>query len=315
MSEEKQMTKILLVEDNLADALLFRTMLGSEEFDIVSATSLGEAVSLSLGDSYDVALLNLTLPDSEGLDTLAALIRHAPKLPIIALTGIGDAETGPLAIRIGAQDFLAKTDATRSLLRLPDVIHNAIKRKQVLDSLVGAENRNSLTGLMNTGAIIDWISHLMDRKGDPPSFAVIAVELTNLEWVERELGEDSADVALMALSQRLSGHIRGYDMPAQISREELVVVLGRIRDPQDLPSITGRLNAAINASLELKGLQFSIDAYSAAIYCNVRRTDPQELLEVVCRSGRAAMAQRSHSIEIHDASDIKSWNADDTTHD
>jgi PleD family two-component response regulator len=315
MSKEKHMTKILLVEDNLADALLFRTMLGSEDFDIVSATTLKEAISLAQGGGYDVSLLNLHLSDSEGLDTLAELIRHAPRLPIVALTGIGDAETGPLAIRMGAQDFLAKTDATRSLLRLPDVIHNAIERKRVLDKLNVPGNRNSLTGLMETGAIIDWIAHLMDRKGDPPSFAVVAVELTNLEWVERELGTDQADVALMALAQRLSKHVRGYDIPAQISRDELVVVLGRMRGPEDLPSITGRLNTAINASLELNGLQFSIDAYSAAIYCTVRNTDPQELLEVVCRAGREAMARRSHSIAIHDASAIVPWNIDDTTHD
>ena len=315
MSEKKQTTKILLVEDNLADALLFRTMLGSDDFKIISAASLGEAIALTQGYEYDVALLNLSLPDSEGLDTLSELIRYAPKLPIIALTGIDDAKTGPLAIRIGAQDFLAKTDATRSLLRLPDVILNAIERKRVLDLLDTPENRNSLTGLMNTGATIDWIAHLMNRKGDPPSFAVVAVELTNLEWVERELGTDHADVALMALTQRLAKHVRGYDMPAQISREELVVVLGRIRHPDDLPSITERLVNAINTTLDLNSLQFSIDAYSAAIYCTVRNTDPQELLEVVCRAGRTAMAQRSHTIAIHDASMIKPWNADDTTHD
>jgi two-component system cell cycle response regulator len=315
MSKEKQITKILLVEDNLADALLFRTMLGSDDFKIISAASLEEAIALTQGYEYDVALLNLSLPDSEGLDTLSELIRHAPKLPIVALTGIDDAKTGPLAIRIGAQDFLAKTDATRSLLRLPDVIHNAIERKRVLDILSVPENRNSLTGLMNTGAIIDWIAHLMNRKGDPPSFAVIAVELTNLSWVSKELGDESANISLMALSQRLSKHVRGYDMPAQINDKELVVVLGRIRDPQDLPSITERLNTAMNATLELDSLQFSIDAYSAAIYCTQRTTDPQELLEVVCRAGREAMATRSHSINVYDASSIKPWKSDDTTHD
>ena len=315
MSEKKQKTEILLVEDNLADALLFRTMLGSEDFDITVATTLAEAVGLTRSGDYNVALLNLGLSDSEGLDTLAELIRSAPKLPIIALTGIDDAETGPLAIRMGAQDFLAKTDATRSLLRLPDVIYNAIERKRILDLLAFPSNRNSLTGLMNTGAIIDWISHLMGRKGDPPSFAVVAVELTNLEWIKRELGEETAGIALMALTQRLSKHVRGYDMPAQIRQEELVVVLGRIRGPQDLPGITERLNAAINASLEFSGLQFSIDAYSAAIYCTERRTDPQELLEVVCKAGRAAMQSRKHSITVYDASSIRLWNIDDTTHD
>ena len=180
LPEKKQVTRILLAEDNLADAFLFQTVLGSGDFSIEIASTLETTINLALRKEYDIILLNLGLPDSNGLDTLTALTRRVGQLPIIALTGINDAESGPLAIRLGAQDFLAKTDATRSLLRLPDVIRNAIERKRTLDSLVGPEHRSSLTNLVQTGAIIDWIAHLLNRKGDPPSFAVIAMEFENM---------------------------------------------------------------------------------------------------------------------------------------
>jgi two-component system cell cycle response regulator len=308
MSEEKQVTRILLAEDNLADAFLFQTVLGSGDFALNVASSLKETIEFARNEEHDIVLLNLSLPDSEGLDTLAELVRHVGQIPIIALTGIDDIESGPLAIRLGAQDFLAKTDATRSLLRLPDVIANAIERKRVIDSLVGPQNRNSLTNLMKTGAIIDWVGHLLTRQGDPPSFAVVAMELSGLPWVRQEFGDDAWDIALVALSQRLSKQIRSYDMPALIRPDELAVALDRIKDPDHLVSITERLIKGMSEPLEIHGMEFYIRIYSSTIYCGNRGTDPQELIETVCRAARSSMETDSDTISVHNASMIPPWN-------
>ena len=307
MPGQKQVTRILLAEDNLADAFLFQTVLGSGDFSIEIASTLETTINLALRKEYDIILLNLGLPDSNGLDTLTALTRRVGQLPIIALTGINDAESGPLAIRLGAQDFLAKTDATRSLLRLPDVIRNAIERKRTLDSLVGPEHRSSLTNLMKTGAIIDWIAHLLNRKGDPPSFAVIAMEFENMYWAKNELGSSAADIVLVALAQRLSKQIRSYDMPAMISPDELVVALEHIRNPDHLMGITERLSEAMSAPMKIHGVELVIKTYCSTIYCGTRGTDPQELLETVCRSARIALESDTTAITVHDASTIPAW--------
>ncbi len=85
--------KVLLIEDNLAEARLLKEILkGNEkkEFHLVNVSRLSEAISLLQQTNFDVILLDLTLPDSQGLQSLAPLLIKAPKLPIVVLTNTND---------------------------------------------------------------------------------------------------------------------------------------------------------------------------------------------------------------------------------
>ncbi|WP_373528150.1 ATP-binding protein [Nostoc sp.] len=128
--------KILLIEDNPAEARLLQEFLiqaKSQEFTLVHVKRLGEALQ-ELGQcNYDVILLDLTLPDSEGLSSLPLLIDQAPSVAIVVLTNTNDEELAIEAVRQGAQDYLIKRQVN------PDVLvrslRYAIERKQVLESL------------------------------------------------------------------------------------------------------------------------------------------------------------------------------------
>lgn len=101
---------ILLVEDNLGDARLIREMLADApecDWRVVQADRLESAIELLSSKHFDVCLLDLNLPDSSALATLEQLINFFD-LPIIVLTGLGDAEMGLGALRLGAQDYLVK---------------------------------------------------------------------------------------------------------------------------------------------------------------------------------------------------------------
>ncbi len=128
--------KILLIEDNLASARLlqqFLTQAQSQEFTLVHVKRLGEALQELSQCNYDVILLDLTLPDSQGLSSLPPLISQAPSIPIVVLTNTNDEELAIEAVRQGAQDYLVKRQVN------PDVLvrslRYAIERKQVLESL------------------------------------------------------------------------------------------------------------------------------------------------------------------------------------
>jgi len=128
--------KILLIEDNLAEARLLQEFLiqaQSQEFTLVHVKRLGEALQ-ELGQcNYDVILLDLNLPDSEGLSSLPPLIDQAPSIAIVVLTNTNNEELAIEAVRQGAQDYLIKRQVN------PDVLvrslRYAIERKQVLESL------------------------------------------------------------------------------------------------------------------------------------------------------------------------------------
>src|SRR5436190_21952322 len=101
--------KILLVEDNPADARLFELyfaeragMAGQIQCVQTLAAAL-EALSAAT-TPFDVVLLDLTLPDSESLDTLRSVRERFPALPIVVLSGLSDETIAVKAVRQGAQD-------------------------------------------------------------------------------------------------------------------------------------------------------------------------------------------------------------------
>lgn len=113
-------TKALLIEDNPGDARLIREMLadsnGAGGFDIVCSDRLSEAIeNLAIPDT-DIVLLDLSLPDSQGLEALVKLHTVAQTPPVVVLTSYDDEMTAIKAVQEGAQDYLVKGQFDDSLL-------------------------------------------------------------------------------------------------------------------------------------------------------------------------------------------------------
>ena len=128
--------KVLLIEDNLAEARLLKEILkGNEkkEFHLVNVSRLSEAISLLQQTNFDVILLDLTLPDSQDLESLAPLLITAPKLPIVVLTNTNDDNLALAALRQGAQDYLIKREVSLEILTRS--LCYAIERKQMEEAL------------------------------------------------------------------------------------------------------------------------------------------------------------------------------------
>ena len=111
--------RILLVEDNPADArllveLLRETGAGRVKFD--HAELLESALEFLDREPFDVILLDLSLPDAQDLDTVVRVHSHAPKIPIVVLTGLDDEALAVRAVRAGAQDYLVKGRVDGDLL-------------------------------------------------------------------------------------------------------------------------------------------------------------------------------------------------------
>jgi PAS domain S-box-containing protein len=118
MSEKS--IKILLVEDNPLDARTFNLMLSHSKsiftFEISEAECLETAIDLISRNTFDVILLDLSLPDESGLNTLTRLLKHSKDTPIIVLTGVDDELTGIKAVKAGAQNYLVKGQVNNKFL-------------------------------------------------------------------------------------------------------------------------------------------------------------------------------------------------------
>jgi len=128
--------RILLVEDNPLDARLIREIMKfshSVVCVIESAETLGNGLKLLKFGSFDVALLDLSLPDSEGLETFVAVHNAAPGMPIIVLTGTDNETLAIEAMQKGAQDYLVKGQLSGH--HLERALSYALERHKILDEL------------------------------------------------------------------------------------------------------------------------------------------------------------------------------------
>jgi two-component system, cell cycle sensor histidine kinase and response regulator CckA len=133
---ERPDIQVLLIEDNLAEARLLQEILKdnlNSQFKVTHVLRLGSAILQLNSARFDVVLLDLTLPDSDGLASLDAVSHHMPSLPIVVLTNTNDDELAIKAVQHGAQDYLVKRHVNLDVLVRS--IRYAIERKQAAEAL------------------------------------------------------------------------------------------------------------------------------------------------------------------------------------
>ncbi len=142
--------KVFMIEDNLKDTYLIRHMLEistNPKFVISHVQRLSEGLAQLKDRHFDVVLLDLGLPDSQGIDTLRKVHDKDTVVPIIVLTGLDDQEIATQAIRFGGQDYLIKGQLDSGLLMRS--IRYAIERKRADDQLRSAKDLSDALNRLN----------------------------------------------------------------------------------------------------------------------------------------------------------------------
>jgi signal transduction histidine kinase len=168
---EQSPHRILLVEDNPGDARLLRETLADAagpDLEIVAVETLGAALEAVKAASYDLLLVDLSLPDSQGLATVDQLYHAALDTPVVVMTGLDDEAVGIEAVRKGAQDYLIKGRADgQTIFR---AVHYAIERHRVLTHL-RRQSRMQAVGRLTAG-----VAHEFNN--------LLAAIIGNLELIE-----------------------------------------------------------------------------------------------------------------------------------
>jgi len=132
----KKPITVLYIEDNAADAVLVEEMLADEKnqsYSLVSAPSLAAGMQRLAAGGIDLVLLDLSLPDSHGLETFLTLKNEGSGMPVIVMTGTDDEALAVKAVQAGAQDYLVKRHLDTNLL--VRAIRYAIEREKLIGSL------------------------------------------------------------------------------------------------------------------------------------------------------------------------------------
>jgi diguanylate cyclase (GGDEF)-like protein/PAS domain S-box-containing protein len=186
---KKSIKILLLVEDNPGDARLLREMLneaGAQKTEMTHATSIGEAERYLKQGSFDIALLDLGLPDAQGLEAVRRARAVAPHVPLVVLTGLDDETLAARALQEGAQDYLIKGQIeTRGLLR---ALRYAIERKTMEEALFVVKERAQVTLNCIGDAVV-----CTDISGNITFLNLVAEKMTGWPW-EEALGRPMSEV-------------------------------------------------------------------------------------------------------------------------
>ncbi|MGH7409859.1 MAG: PAS domain S-box protein [Candidatus Methylomirabilis sp.] len=180
--------KVLLIEDNPGDARLLQAALaeaGDSPFKLEFADRLSVGLNRLGEEGIGVILLDLGLPDSQGLNTLDSIRTAAPSLPIIVVTGLDDEAVAVQAIQSGAQDYLVKGHLGKGLLER--AIRYATERKRAEAALRESEARKGAVLEVALDCIVS-----IDHKGRIIEFNPAAERTfgyTRAEVLGRELAE------------------------------------------------------------------------------------------------------------------------------
>ena len=143
---KKPIKVLLLVEDNQGDARLLQEMLNEPSLngtEVSHVTTMSDAESHLGRNVVDIIVLDLGLPDAQGLEAIRRAHAAAPRIPLVVLTGFDDESLAARALQEGAQDYLLKGQIeTRGLLRS---LRYAIERKTMEEALFAEKERAQVT--------------------------------------------------------------------------------------------------------------------------------------------------------------------------
>ncbi|MEO5822785.1 MAG: ATP-binding protein [Vicinamibacteraceae bacterium] len=224
--------RVLLVEDDAALAAFLGVALAAsaEPAAVQAVSDLRTGLEQIRQTNPDAVVLDLNLPDSEGLATLRAVLASAPHLPVVVLTGMADTEIARQALQLGAQDWLLKGDLD------PDVVQRAVRyavdRKQLTDRLVQAQK------LEIAGRLANGVAHEFNN--------VLTAIAGSAQLVEEAEDDESRGSALdllrraarqgIALSRQLLSLARNPPLNAAVVSTVALVDSGRLLVQAVLPS-------------------------------------------------------------------------------
>lgn len=235
---------LLLVEDNPADARLVQEFLSEVEnahsIRLTKVERLKGALGMLAKASFDVVLLDLDLPDAQGLHALHQVQATVPSLPIVVLSGYHDEGLALKAVQSGAQDYLVKGQGDGNLLAR--ALSYAIERKRSEERLAYLAQYDPLTDLPNRALFRDRLNRALQHASRTQGLAaLIFLDLDHFKDINDTLGHDAGDDLLIMVAARLKQCIRGEDTIARLGGDEFTIILGDIDHREEAANVAQKI--------------------------------------------------------------------------
>ncbi len=248
----EQNLDVLIVEDNREDAQLLELALKRvrPDIEINYAQTMSDACSAVRDHNFDVVLLDLRLPDTDGTSGITQIQQANDSVPIVVISGNDDEDVAVRSVKMGAEDYLVKGDyASTTVLRS---IRYAIERKHNASELRYLAQHDALTGAANhqrfTDELVKAVGHA-ERAGTKAG--VFYMDVDRLKRINDELGHEAGDELLRQIATRLRDSVRKGDTVARLEGDRLGIIAEALKTEQDAQSVSDRIHAALAKPFQL----------------------------------------------------------------
>lgn len=263
------------------------------DFSIRHARELTEALEhISQGD-VDVVVLDLELPDSQGLVTFERMFAFAPDVPIVVLTDLEDDGLALAAVQGGAQDYLVHRQITAGILDRS--LRYAVERHRLLSALRSLSLIDDLTGLYNRrgfGDLGEQYLKLARRSGK--GVTLIFLDVDRFKTINDTMGHHMGDRALLRVAEILRSTFRSSDLMARLGGDEFAILAPEAAgDPPEV--LMHRVKGAVQAFNES-----SRDPYRLSVSIGAARFEGDALvrLEDLLAEADAAMYEEKRAKRV-----------------
>ncbi len=244
-------TRLLLIEDSPSDAMLLEAALQDSVLasaTIICESCLGAGLKRLAEDTFDGVLIDLGLPDSEGIETFSRVLEAAGEAAVVVITGRDDSRLAEEAVRLGAQDYLRKSESRRG--EVGRAVDYAIRRQRVLRDLERARDEQ-------LEARDRFLSHVSHELRSPLS---VVYEFGSLlqDGIGGSLSADQRDF-LEVLMRNVGQLKRMIDDLLAVNR----VQHGRVTveaKPVAIRDLLAETVAAYRPAADKRGVQLALDA-------------------------------------------------------
>jgi diguanylate cyclase (GGDEF)-like protein len=223
---DDKIIKVLYVEDEMDHAILIRELIEeikNVHYELTHVQNLNETL-LELGnESYDIVLLDLSLPDEQGVDTVARVCEQAPDIPVVVMSGTDDETMAIKALQKGAQEYLVKGKVQSHALSR--ILRYAIMRHKGRVELQSLSLVDDLTGLYNKrGFILFAQQQLSLSVRAKRGMILFFIKLNGLKEIKDKSGHQSGDLALIETASILKEVFRDSDIVGRHAEDEFTAI-------------------------------------------------------------------------------------------
>lgn len=256
----KEKPKILIIEDDESTRKTLAFIFRKKGYDTETAGTGKEALKMAKQRFFNVALLDIMLPDKEGTELLAPLKEMHPFMDVIVMTGYASMENTMRSLNGGASAYFTKPLKLNEMLaaikkmlekqwqeiekrRLYQEMHLKLSESiQEEEELIYLATHDALTGLPNRTLFQDRLSiELVRARRNKQKLAVMLLDLDHFKDINDRLGHSAGDKLLRHIAQRLSNLLRKSDSVARIGGDEFLLLLPEISQIKDVAKVAQKV--------------------------------------------------------------------------